>query len=60
MLGVEGGDKDLIASREIWKKMRVEEALMRLRVAHAARAVAGLEDTAFTLQKQQLQLDAVI
>lgn len=59
MLSVEGGDKDLRASRDIWRKARVEEALMRLRVAHAARALAGLDDTAFTLHKQQLQLDAV-
>ncbi|KAL0895542.1 hypothetical protein ABMA27_011645 [Loxostege sticticalis] len=60
MLNVEGGDKDLRASRDVWRRLRVEEALLRLRVAHAARAVAGLDDTAFTLDKQRLQLDAAM
>lgn len=54
-----GSDKDLRSLRDDWKRARVEEALMRLRVAHAARALAGLGDTAFTLEKQRLELDAV-
>ncbi|XP_063834605.1 myosin heavy chain, cardiac muscle isoform-like isoform X3 [Ostrinia nubilalis] len=60
MLNVEGGDKDLRASRDVWRRLRVDEALLRLRVAHAARALAGLDDTAFTLDKQRLQLDAAM
>ncbi|XP_013193031.2 coiled-coil domain-containing protein 39 [Amyelois transitella] len=60
ILGVEGGEKDLRASRDIWRRTRVEEALMRLKVAHAARALAGLDDTAFSLDSQRLQLDAAM
>ncbi|CAH0406074.1 unnamed protein product [Chilo suppressalis] len=60
MLNVEGGDKDLQTSRDVWRRLRVEEALLRLRVAHAARAMAGLDDTAFTLDTQRLQLDAAM
>ncbi|CAG4924253.1 unnamed protein product [Colias eurytheme] len=60
MLNVEGGEKELRARRDTWRRLRVEEALMRLRVAHATRALAGLDDTAFTLDKQRLQLDAAM
>ncbi|XP_052753622.1 coiled-coil domain-containing protein 39 isoform X2 [Galleria mellonella] len=60
MLNVDGGDKDLRASRDVWRRARVEEALMRLRVAQAERALAGLDDAAFTLDKQRLQLDAAM
>ncbi|CAK1548392.1 unnamed protein product [Leptosia nina] len=60
MLNVEGGEKDLRDRRDIWRRLRVEEALMRLRVAHASRALAGLDDTAFTLDEQRLQLDAAM
>ncbi|XP_047535429.1 coiled-coil domain-containing protein 39 [Vanessa atalanta] len=60
MLNVEGGEKEVRASRDVWRRQRVEEALMRLRVAHASRALAGLGDAAFTLDKQRLQLDAAM
>ncbi|XP_072935784.1 coiled-coil domain-containing protein 39 [Epargyreus clarus] len=60
MLNVEGGDKGLRAAREAWRRARVDEALLRLRVAHAARALAGLGDAAFSLDKQRLQLDAAM
>ncbi|XP_053601178.1 coiled-coil domain-containing protein 39 isoform X2 [Plodia interpunctella] len=60
ILGVEGGEKELKASREEWRRSRVEEALMRLKVAHAARAMAGLDDTAFSLDSQRLKLDAAM
>ncbi|XP_059049191.1 coiled-coil domain-containing protein 39 [Achroia grisella] len=60
MLNVEGGDKDLRASRDAWRRSRVEEALMRLRVAQAERALAGLDDAAYTIDKQRLQLDAAM
>ncbi|XP_052737178.1 uncharacterized protein LOC112058412, partial [Bicyclus anynana] len=60
MLNVEGGDKELRALRDAWRRARVEEALLRLRVAHGERAIAGLGDTAFTLDKQRLQLDAAM
>lgn len=59
MLTVEGGEKDLQSSREQWRRLRVEEALMRLRVAHASRALAGLDDTGFNLDEQRLHIDAV-
>lgn len=59
MLNVEGGEKELSCSRTAWRRLRVEEALMRLRVAHAARAVGRLDDVAFTLDEQRLQIDAV-
>lgn len=59
MLTVEGGDKEARAVRDEWRKRRVEEALMRLRVAHASRALAALEDHAFSADSQRLQLDAV-
>ncbi|XP_073946170.1 coiled-coil domain containing protein 39 [Choristoneura fumiferana] len=60
MLTVEGGDKEARAARDEWRKRRVEEALMRLRVAHAARALAALEDHAFSADTQRLQLDAAM
>lgn len=59
ILNVEGGEKDMRSQREAWRNDRVEEALMRLRVTHAMRAVAGYDDTAFSLDKQRLQLEAV-
>lgn len=59
ILNVEGGEKDIRSERESWRNDRVEEALMRLRVTHASRAVAGYDDTAFSLDKQRLQLEAV-
>ncbi|KAJ2943822.1 hypothetical protein O0L34_g8147 [Tuta absoluta] len=37
-----------------------EEALLRLRVVHASRAVASIEDTNFSLDKQRLRLDAAM
>ncbi|CAF4780699.1 unnamed protein product [Pieris macdunnoughi] len=60
MLNVEGGDKDLRDRRDNWRRLRVDEALLRLRVAHAGRALVGLDDTAFTLDEQRLQLDAAM
>ncbi|CAB3231320.1 unnamed protein product [Arctia plantaginis] len=60
MLTVEGGEKDLQSSREHWRRLRVEEALMRLRVAHASRALAGLDDTGFNLDEQRLHIDAAM
>ncbi|KAM3966730.1 coiled-coil domain-containing protein 39 [Aphomia sociella] len=60
MLNVEGGDKGLRQSREQWRRARVDEALLRLRVAHAERALAGLQDAAYTLHTQRLQLDAAM
>ncbi|XP_049887666.1 coiled-coil domain-containing protein 39 [Pectinophora gossypiella] len=60
LLNVEGGDKEVKAARGVWRRERVEEALLRLRVAHAARAVAGFQDTAFTLDTQRLHLDAAM
>lgn len=59
MLTVAGNEKDLQSTREAWRRARVEEALMRLRVAHAARALAGLDDKGFSLDEQRLQIDAV-
>ncbi|CAH2254687.1 jg1811, partial [Pararge aegeria aegeria] len=60
MLNVEGGEKDVRAIRDAWRRARVDEALTRLRVAHGERAVAGLGDAAFTIDKQRLQLDAAM
>ncbi|KAH9634213.1 hypothetical protein HF086_001415 [Spodoptera exigua] len=60
MLNVEGGEKELQWAREAWRRARVEEALMRLRVAHASRALAGLDDTAFNLDEQRLHIDAAM
>ncbi|XP_045760445.1 coiled-coil domain-containing protein 39 isoform X2 [Maniola jurtina] len=60
MLNVEGGEKDVRSLRDVWRRARVDEALMRLRVAHGERALAGLGDAAFTLDKQRLQLDAAM
>ncbi|KAJ8733905.1 hypothetical protein PYW07_014456 [Mythimna separata] len=60
MLNVQGGEKELTSSRQHWRRMRVEEALMRLRVAHAARAVNRLDDTAFSLDEQRLQIEAAM
>ncbi|KAJ8734909.1 hypothetical protein PYW08_014159 [Mythimna loreyi] len=60
MLNVQGGEKELTASRQQWRRMRVEEALMRLRVAHATRAVNRLDDAAFGLDEQRLQIDAAM
>ncbi|PZC87210.1 hypothetical protein B5X24_HaOG201446 [Helicoverpa armigera] len=58
MLNVEGGEKELRQAREEWRRARVTDALLRLRVAHAARALAGLDDTAFNLDEQRLHIDA--
>ncbi|XP_026323701.1 coiled-coil domain-containing protein 39-like isoform X2 [Hyposmocoma kahamanoa] len=60
ILNVEGGEKDIRSEREAWRNDRVEEALMRLRVTHSTRAVAGYDDTAFSLDKQRLQLEAAM
>ncbi|CAK1600016.1 unnamed protein product [Parnassius mnemosyne] len=60
MLNVTGGDKEVVSMREEWRRLRVEEALMRLRVAHASRALAGLDRTAYTLDERRLQLDAAM
>ncbi|CAH2099712.1 unnamed protein product [Euphydryas editha] len=60
MLNVEGGDKEVRGARDAWRRVRVEEALLRLRVAHAQRALAGLGDAAYSLDKQRLQLDAAM
>ncbi|XP_035430088.2 coiled-coil domain-containing protein 39 [Spodoptera frugiperda] len=60
MLNVEGGEKELASSRDAWRRSRVEEALMRLRVAHATRALSGLDDTAFNLDEQRLHIDAAM
>ncbi|VVC87995.1 unnamed protein product [Leptidea sinapis] len=60
MLNVDGGEKELNARRDAWRRSRVEDALLRLRVAHATRALAGLDDTAFTIDKQRLHLDAAM
>ena len=59
MLNVEGGDKELRARRGAWRRARVDDALLRLRVAHAARALAGLGGAAYSLREQRLHLDAV-
>ncbi|XP_047037608.1 coiled-coil domain-containing protein 39 [Helicoverpa zea] len=60
MLNVEGGEKELRQAREEWRRARVTDALLRLRVAHAARALAGLDDTAFNLDEQRLHIDAAM
>lgn len=60
MLTVMGGDKELQRSRDVWRRERVEEALMRLRVAHAERALAGLDDAGFGLDEQRLHIDAAM
>ncbi|XP_013166662.1 PREDICTED: coiled-coil domain-containing protein 39 [Papilio xuthus] len=60
MLNVSGGEKEVCASREEWRRLRVEEALTRLRVAHATRALAGLDRTHYTLDERRLQLDAAM
>ncbi|KPJ13723.1 Coiled-coil domain-containing protein 39 [Papilio machaon] len=60
MLNVSGGEKEVSASREEWRRLRVEEALTRLRVAHATRALAGLDRTHYTLDERRLQLDAAM
>ncbi|GBP46359.1 hypothetical protein EVAR_36337_1 [Eumeta japonica] len=59
VLEEEGGEKELRAFREELRRTRVEQALLRLRVAHAERTVAGLGNAAFSLETQRLQLDAV-
>ncbi|XP_063634008.1 coiled-coil domain-containing protein 39-like isoform X2 [Cydia splendana] len=60
LLNVEGGEKDLRASRGEWRRDRVEEALTRLRVAHASRALASLDDRAYNADTQRLRLDAAM
>ncbi|CAG9576008.1 unnamed protein product [Danaus chrysippus] len=60
MLNVSGGDKEVKARREAWRRLRVEEALMRLRVAHATRGLYGLHDAAYSLDDQRLQLEAAM
>ncbi|XP_068628614.1 coiled-coil domain-containing protein 39 [Battus philenor] len=60
MLNVSGGDKEVASLREEWRRLRVEEALTKLRVAHASRALAGLDRTAYTLDERRLQLDAAM
>ncbi|XP_061710408.1 coiled-coil domain-containing protein 39 isoform X2 [Cydia pomonella] len=60
MLNVEGSEKDLRASRVEWRRARVEEALTRLRVAHASRALASLDDRAYNADTQRLRLDAAM
>lgn len=59
MLAVTGGEKEAAEAREAWRRLRVEEALTKLRVAHASRAVAGLDRVAYTLDERRLQMDAV-
>ncbi|XP_063547533.1 coiled-coil domain-containing protein 39 [Cydia strobilella] len=60
LLNVEGGEKDLRASRVEWRRERVEEALTRLRVEHASRALASLDDRAYNADTQRLRLDAAM
>ncbi|XP_048005998.1 coiled-coil domain-containing protein 39 isoform X2 [Leguminivora glycinivorella] len=60
MLNVEGSEKDLRASRGEWRRARVEEALTRLRVAHASRALTCLDDRAYNADTQRLRLDAAM
>ncbi|XP_075984085.1 coiled-coil domain containing protein 39 [Anticarsia gemmatalis] len=60
MLNVEGGSKELRLARAGWRRGRVEEALLRLRVAHAARALTGLDDKGFNLDEQRLHIDAAM
>ncbi|XP_063373503.1 coiled-coil domain-containing protein 39 [Cydia amplana] len=60
MLSVEGGEKELRASRVEWRRERVEEALTRLRVAHTSRALASLDDRAYNADTQRLRLDAAM
>ncbi|KAL4705010.1 hypothetical protein ACJJTC_009798 [Scirpophaga incertulas] len=58
MLSVEGGERDVREAREACRRARVEEALVRVRAAHAARALALLGDAACSADARRLRLDA--
>ncbi|XP_004924626.2 coiled-coil domain-containing protein 39 isoform X2 [Bombyx mori] len=60
VLNVEGGEKELREAREAWRRARVEDALLRLRGAHAARALAAADGAAYSLDRQRLQLHAAM
>ncbi|KAG6453319.1 hypothetical protein O3G_MSEX008084 [Manduca sexta] len=60
LLEVEGGSKELRASRGEWRAARVRLALLRLRAAAAARTVQNLNTHALTIDQRRLHLDAAM
>ncbi|XP_041974569.1 coiled-coil domain-containing protein 39-like isoform X2 [Aricia agestis] len=60
VLEAEGGDKECRALRAEWRRARVDEALLRLRVEQAARALANIDRATHARDTRQLQIEAAM